>query len=224
MNGKRNVSSLINVVCLMLVLAGLQPSEAGAAVVTNLAVRDTYIRGDGAQLSDGSLLSVADWAGSPADLTRHTVISFDLSSFDISAGFLSATLKLGQPTSGAAGTHNVNRLLRDFIAAEVDFNEYTTGNNWLTPGAVGASDSVQIATGVASGASTGGDWAGGGLDVTAAANAWVAAGDTTQLGFLILPVTKYQNYVYEDKEGGNSPVLVFQVVVPAPAGTVITVR
>ena len=205
---KPSIHNVVTAGAALLVALGL-PSLSAHAADTVVASQDNYLRGDGAQLdASGVDLSVANWVGSPTSLTRHTVISFDLSTYTSDPDFVdfnSVILRLGQPSNGNAGTHVVNRLLRDFVEAEVDFNEYSSGNTWQTPGALGALDSVEIANGVASGASAGGEWAGGGLDVTGAANAWATAGDTTELGFLILPASNFQNWLYGSTESTGGP-------------------
>lgn len=191
-----------------------------------VAADDAYIRLDGPSVNDTSL-SVSSWLGSPPNLTRHILIAFDLSAFDVSPGFVSAELRLGVPVSqnlsGGPGTHEVRRLLRDFDEGDVTWAEYDDSANlaWQTAGALGANDATNVATGVSAGDTNGTAWAGGGLDVTAAANAWVAAGDTTKLGFLILPESNFDLYRYGSTESadgpGPGPVLVFTLEVPEPS-------
>jgi hypothetical protein len=210
----------VNVVIGMaLVIAGANANQASATTV--VAGNDADIRGT-ASGTDGANFSVGDWAGSPASLDRNAVISFDLSAFNTAAGFASATLRLGVPVSGNPGTaynHEVRRLLRDFDETTVDYAEYSPGNAWDAPGGLGANDSTIIATGVNSGDTSGGAWAGGGLDVSAAANAWVGAGDTTELGFLIRAEDGFKILSYgsaESSDGpGPGPVLEFTLI-PEP--------
>lgn len=203
---------------------GMMGVAAGQAWSTTIvADKDAYVRGDGPNINSTDL-SMADWVGSPTSLTRHTVISFDLSAFDTAPGFVSATLRLGIPTNGNPGTHEVSRLLRDFHETQVTWSEYSAGNAWQAVGGLGASDSTVIATGVSSGNTSGVPWAGGGLDVTAAANAWVGAADTIQLGFLVRTETRFQNYLYGSTESGNGPgpgpVLEFELV-PEPGSVAL---
>ena len=193
------------VIGMALVIAGATAIPASATMV--VASNDADIRGPNVG-TDGTSFSVGDWAGSPASLDRNTVISFDLSAYNTAAGFVSATLRLGVPVSGNPGSalnHEVRRLLRDFDEATVDYAEYSPGNAWDAPGALGANDATSIATGVNSGSTSGAAWAGGGLDVTAAANAWVGAGDTIELGFLIRPEDKFQILAYGSAESTDGP-------------------
>jgi hypothetical protein len=157
-------------------------------------------------------LSVGDWNGAPAELYRYPVISFDLRSYASDPNFVEFTsvlLRLGEPVTGNPGSafnHEVRRLHRDFDEATVDWDEYSPGNLWETAGALGANDATSIATGVPSGDLTGPTaWANGGLDVTAAANTWAAAGDTTELGFLILPEARFLILTYGSTESTDGP-------------------
>ena len=192
-----------------LVIAGtIIANRASAATV--VASNDADIRGPNVG-TDGTSFSVGDWAGSPASLDRNTVISFDLSTYTSDPNFVEFTsvlLRLGVPVSGNPGSalnHEVRRLLRDFDETTVDYAEYSPGNAWDAPGALGANDATSIATGVNSGSTSGAAWAGGGLDVTAAANAWVGAGDTIELGFLIRPEDKFQILAYGSAESTDGP-------------------
>ena len=194
---------------MVLVIAGSIANQASAATV--VASNDADIRGP-ASSTDGSALSVGDWNGSPASLDRNAVISFDLSTYTSDPNFVEFTsvlLRLGVPVSGNPGSalnHEVRRLLRDFDEATVDYAEYSPGNAWEAPGGLGANDATSIATGVNSGSTTPGTaWAGGGLDVTAAANAWTTAADTTELGFLIRPEDKFLILAYGSAESTNGP-------------------
>jgi len=207
-----------------LVIAGCIANQASATTV--VASNDADIRGTAAATNAGDL-SIGDWAGGPASLDRNAVISFDLSAYNTAAGFASATLRLGVPVGGNPGSalnHEVRRLLRDFDEATVDYAEYSPGNAWDAPGGLGANDATSIATGVNSGDTSGGAWAGGGLDVTAAANAWVGAGDTTELGFLIRPENRYKILAFGSAESvngpGPGPVLEFTLV-PEPGTAVL---
>ena len=208
------------VIGMAIVIAGFTANQASATTV--IASNDADIRGTAAG-TNGSDLSIGDWAGGPASLDRNAVISFDLSAYNTAAGFVSATLRLGVPVSGNPGSalnHEVRRLLRDFDEATVDYAEYSPGNAWDAPGGLGANDATSIATGVNSGSTSGAAWAGGGLDVTAAANAWVGTGDTTELGFLIRPEDKYKILTYGSAESaidgpGPGPVLEFELI-PEP--------
>jgi hypothetical protein len=225
MKCSNHVTIFVGLAILSVVLGAVPPVGCWAQD-TVVAARDGRLQLD---LADTNLdhleLSMADWAGSPASLTRSSVISFDLSAYTSNPSFVqfsSVVLRLGEPTGGNGGSplHTVNRLLRDFVESEVTYNEYSSGNAWEAPGALGASDSVEIATGVIGG-DTGVEWSGVGLDVTAIANAWADAPDTTQLGFLIYAENKFFFRTYGNTEGtagpGPGPVL----EVEALTGTIV---
>jgi hypothetical protein len=203
---------LTDVVCpaVLLALVGGFLHSASWAQDTVVASRDCRMQLDLPTTNlDHLELSVADWDGSPTSLTRSSVISFDLSTYTSNPNFVeftSVVLRLGEPTGGNGGSplHKVNRLLRDFVESEVTYNDYSSGNAWEAPGALGASDSVEVATGVIGG-DTGIEWSGIGLDVTAIANAWAGAPDTTQLGFLIYADNKFFFRTYGNTESAAGP-------------------
>lgn len=230
MRNHNRVNFVLGFASLSLVLGGIAADGASAAIIP--ASQDSFINeGQPTANYDGSGLGlyVVNYPGVP-DLFRRTVMSFDLSSFTSDSNFVqftSATLELGVPIQSGSGTHAVYRLLRDINETQVTWNQASTGNNWQTPGASGAADRVQIATGVNGGSSSGTEWANGGLDVLTATNTWTASPDTTELGFLIVSENNYQVWRYENSEGaagsgGPGPVLVVEAqFVPEPGAAAL---
>ena len=173
---------------------GMFGSNSASASTTNLvASKDSYIRLEAPFTEDnyGSSVDLATFANGSSTEDRRVLMSFDLS-FLTGVTITSATLKLGVPTSDANppfdGVHSVQRLLRDFVENQVTWSNYSTGNAWTAPGAVGGSDSVNIASGIEAGedgtpATI--QWASGGLNVSSVVSNWFVSPDTTQLGFLV---------------------------------------
>lgn len=216
---RSNAATLLGVAVLAM---GMFGGNTASAFTTNLvASQDSFLD---YQLSSPSVANAnkngigyldlfANDYTSPTEM-RRAIMSFDLS-FLAGATITSATLKLGVPTYEGTGgpfdpsaPNGVNRLLKDFVENQVTWNSNSLGSAWATPGALGATDSTNIATGVNNGGlSPNVEWALGGLNVSQVTSNWFVAPDTTQLGFLVyyLPLNTLSRSTYGTRESLDGP-------------------
>lgn len=80
------------------------------------------------------------WDGT--SYTQHLLLSFDLTNAPAAAAVDSVWLRLVQlaPTPDSGTGAQVREMLRAFVPNQATWNIYSTGNNWQTAGARGASD------------------------------------------------------------------------------------
>ena len=111
----------------------LQPGSAGL---------DSWIRSVLASSNFGTNADLRSGDGSGAQsMADRPVIQFDVSSIPSNASVTSATLSLWeyaadwQNSPPASCAFNLHRLLRDWVEAEVTWDDYSSGNAWTTAGA-----------------------------------------------------------------------------------------
>jgi len=68
------------------------------------------------------------------------VIRFDISDISPDVTITSATLQFARKQLVGSGTISIHRCLRDWVELEVTWIIYSTGNNWESPGGLGAAD------------------------------------------------------------------------------------
>ncbi len=160
-----------------------------------------------------------------ADLTgtdvRRSVIKFDLSSIPSNAVITSASLKLIQLGGSGSITVNVHRLLRNWVNAQVTWNEYSTGNSWSTAGGGAGTDYTSTATDSKAMSS----YAGGTVDsynVLTDVQDIVNNGGNNYGWIMKLATESGNTYVgYNSQDAGtpaNRPILTVVYTVPTPGG------
>ncbi len=182
-------------------------AEAACYEVNLDTDEDTYIEAGTPSSNYGSSATLLV-DGAPAAEDRATLIKWNISPIPDEAFVNSASITLNV-TNESSNNYPVYQLLRDWNESQTTWNQYASGSDWQTAGAMGANDRGNTFLGETpgSGGATGLQTFSLNVSALQLINDWVNDISINNYGLIIQDYGQSNGYDFTSSEGGTAPRL-----------------